>query len=323
MSIVLIGSRALSYHLHISANGDYKKHPFYRYDNHSNDYDIIGPLDACAQFAKDIGCYSWVPVSENKWLGEYKDLGTRSGIGYLEAEIVWDEGTSTDKFYAYARKYGRHCSQFNHVAPIEMLYALKMSHRFLRNSVHFEKTRKDIEFIRDVFYPGKDYMGPIRSNTVLWEMFIRRENETYNYAHPKLNVKKTDFFVDEYENMVDHDYIHELVSVINNTDRPAYLEFKSPGSDVWCDKKLWDECDLSVKLNAVVEESTVLAMERSQIPFGYKPDPSWSYKFALQKVCTSITSGWFREFAWENYFLCKEMMIPGYANKIKRLLEMQ
>jgi len=25
------------------------------------------------------------------------------------------------------------------------------------------------------------------------------------------------------------------------------------------------------------------------------------FEMALMKVCTSITSGWFREYAWENY----------------------
>jgi hypothetical protein len=50
-----------------------------------------------------------------------------------------------------------------------------------------------------------------------------------------------------------------------------------------------------------MEETYVLALERSLIPFPGKMQPRDAFKLALQKVCTSITSGWFREYAWNNY----------------------
>jgi hypothetical protein len=59
---------------------------------------------------------------------------------------------------------------------------------------------------------------------------------------------------------------------------------------------------MPVRLHAVLEESLVLAAERSQLAFpDAQIDPEWSFTMALTKVCTSITSGVFREFAWNNY----------------------
>lgn len=45
----------------------------------------------------------------------------------------------------------------------------------------------------------------------------------------------------------------------------------------------------------------MLALERSQIPHPGKWTPEKSFMFALEKVCTSITSGWWREYAWEHH----------------------
>ena len=49
------------------------------------------------------------------------------------------------------------------------------------------------------------------------------------------------------------------------------------------------------------EEACVLALERSMIPFDFKPNPHKSFATALEKVATSITSGFFREYAYRNY----------------------
>ena len=50
----------------------------------------------------------------------------------------------------------------------------------------------------------------------------------------------------------------------------------------------------------------VLTIERSLVPYPGKKTPEQAYLMALEKVCTSITSGWFREFVWENYEIASE-----------------
>jgi hypothetical protein len=44
-----------------------------------------------------------------------------------------------------------------------------------------------------------------------------------------------------------------------------------------------------------------LALERSLVPFDWRSGEDYAFKKALEKVCTSITSGFFREYAWEHY----------------------
>ncbi len=71
----------------------------------------------------------------------------------------------------------------------------------------------------------------------------------------------------------------------------------------------------AVRLAGVLEESYVLALERSQVPFKGKLAPKTSFMIALEKVCTSITSGWFREYAWENYNKVLALYDPNYVKK--------
>lgn len=77
-------------------------------------------------------------------------------------------------------------------------------------------------------------------------------------------------------------------------------------------------CHPNVQLYGVLEEAYVLALERHQIPNNFKPDPKASFDIALEKICTSITSGWFREFAWENYYKVQELYSPNYVTKFKQ-----
>jgi hypothetical protein len=176
------------------------------------------------------------------------------------------------------------------VPSVDVLYALKLSHRYLKNSPHFLKTMRDIQTMR-----AAGARVPDRYK----DWFARREKETYSYGHPNLNQSKAGFFSgDGVQYMYDHDTIHLAMAV---HEKPAYTYFQKDGAQVAVDRKKWDALPLEYQLASVLEESYVLALERSQIPFGCKLSPRQSFEIALMKVCTSITSGWWREFAWEHY----------------------
>ena len=202
------------------------------------------------------------------------------------------------------------------MATLDELYTLKMSHRYLKDSPHFRKTRNDILLMRVL---GASIFDPT------W--FKEREYETYWYKHPKLNVKKKDFFTgDGVQYVYDHDDIHMAMAHLRDwTDGdsysnpslrvPAYRLYMMDGSEVQCSRKKFFEANEGIRLYGVLEEAQVLALERSQIPFRGKVDPRRSFDIALQKVCTSITSGWFREFAWENYSLIEAMYESDYVDR--------
>ncbi len=193
------------------------------------------------------------------------------------------------------------------VAPIELLYSLKMSHRYLKNSPHFLKTLKAAKILRK-----------LTSDThydVDW--YNARVKETYNYAHPKLSVNKSEFFNSNFNYIYDHDTIHEAVKLL---DKPAYTFYMDGDAEVNCSKEKFFACERVIRLLGVLEETYVLALERSQIPNEFNINPRKSFNIALEKVCTSITSGWFREYAWDHYEQISAMYDSGYVDKFKLAL---
>lgn len=193
------------------------------------------------------------------------------------------------------------------VASLDMLYLLKMSHRFKKNSPHFLKTMRDINILRAAGAEIKDEA-----------LFKAREEATYAYSHPNLKRTKDEFFITtgELEYKYDHDSIHEAMA---HRDRPMYTYYAVDGEQVLSSRSKFEKLDYTDRIYGVLEEAYVLALERSVIPFG--TDPKEAFLMALEKVCTSITSGWFREFAWENYYLCLAGYNPDYVTKFQDALE--
>ena len=212
----------------------------------------------------------------------------------IDCEIAW-EGTTGAALMELAKdrvqvdKYGQGKADLN------MLYALKMSHRYKRNSKHFDKTRDDIMYLRKL---GAEI------DEGLTEWFKAREKETYDYSHPSLNQSKEDFFADDgIEYVWDHDDLHSIVAFIVHRGRPAYTYYMKDGEEVKSDKQKFFKTNEIIRRLGVYEEALVLAFERSLWPNNNQRVSEWRdvFIFSLQKVCTSITSGWFREYAWENY----------------------
>lgn len=196
------------------------------------------------------------------------------------------------------------------VAP-EVVYTMKMSHRYLRNSPHFKKCMDDIRALRKLGY------GVIPE--VLQDWYKARMKATYDYGHPSLKQGKDAFFSDDGVNYVyDHDTIHETVKTFS---QPAFELIKDDGAEVFCSKAKFYSVPEELRLATVLEETYTLALERSQIPFNFKPNPKFSFMKALEKVCTSISSGWWREYAWENYEIIVSMYDETYVDKFLDGLE--
>lgn len=230
---------------------------------------------------------------------------------HFEAYIVdYDEKRDSnemliDHVWANSTKYYDGLSRLHWATP-EMCLAIKMSHRFKKNNPFFRKTMHHIRFLRN-----KGYEVPEE----LKDFVEVRQKETLDYGHPNLDVDKDSFFKDEFY-IYDHDSIHEAVALAG---RPAYTFYIKDGSEVMTSKEKFDSMPEEIKLAGVYEETCVLALERHQIPNNFNPDPTGSFLMALEKVCTSITSGWFREYAWENYHKVVAMHTKlGKTDYVKR-----
>ena len=272
--MLIVGSQALAHHF--PEAGIVPK-----------DTDIIGTLDEFREWTKGFEKGEIIlckPLSAAKI-----HVRDRAGHNY-EWEIA-KAGNSSDDLLS--------CN-FGEYAPPAVLLALKLSHRYRRNSPHFLKTMRDIQELRKVV--------DLKDGSWLKEVWLpKREAETYTYKHPKLDVSKDAFFDgDGVPYVYDHDSIHLAVALMSEWDSysckrtPAYTFYMKDGAAVMTSKEKFFAVDEQIRLYGVYEESCVLALERSQIPFP-EASPRKSFEYALMKVCTSITSGWFREFAWENY----------------------
>lgn len=292
--MLLIGSQALIFH-----------HP--AISRRPLDIDLIGSFDELGDLTvslRQATTVESIPLADDKTV-------LRCGDGrIIEFELAWSDSTARSLLQR-PRPHASLMFPFlplpTDVATPDELLSLKMSHRYLKNSPHFLKTRSDIMLLRSLGAKVFDTSW-LRS----------RENETYVYRHPKLNVRKNEFFTgDGVEYVYDHDDIHRSVAhvPIGGSAVPAYTLYMMDGEEVRCDRNKFFALPQEVRLYGVLEEAQVLALERSQIPFQGKVDPRRSFDIALQKVCTSITSGWFREFAWESFDTVNEMYEPDYVDR--------
>src|SRR5271167_1508710 len=242
--MILIGSTALAYRNQL-ANLASKLV--------TSDIDIICTVEEMQGFLegkKPTLCY---PINKGR-----KYIVKLGGIMY-EFEPTW-EGTTGEEL-AHIVYDDHETMRVNHptlgtvhIPSIHVLYALKMSHRFKKNSIHFLKTMHDIQFLRRCGAELKPCLEP----------FYNHRMAEQTAVHPKLNVLKEEFFTENFEYVYDHDSIHEA---IKHLEHPAYWYFKPKDKPVMTDRKMFDALPESTKLLSVLEEAYVLALERSQIPF--------------------------------------------------------
>lgn len=198
-------------------------------------------------------------------------------------------------------------TSFGLIPNLDILFTLKSSHKYLKNSLYFWKTLAD-------YHKMKFVGAKVREE---YKDFLKlREKETYlKQKHPKLNQNKKNFFAeDSVVYKYDHDSIHQS---IKQFEKPAYQYFSINNQEVLSSKSKFLSCTHEIQLASVVEESAVLAIERSLVPFPDVMTEQNAWRYALSKICTSISSGWWREWAYDNVPDIVKLYPEGYFNKFK------
>lgn len=269
----------------------------------AGDLDVICHSSDFYPFIEKHHIYSSQPTEAGQavcvdWFGEkliieaeFTDGDNASSIGIFDA--IKDIYNGKDAVYSTIRGGVKYADR-------HMLYLLKMSHRYKKNTPHFLKTMEDIHTLRA-------YGAEIQDQ----DLYEARMEATYGYKHPNLKRTKAEFFrSDSVDYVYDHDSIHEAVA---HLDKPMYQYYAVDREQVLSSQEKFKALSLTQQMYGVLEEAYVLALERSLIPYP-GVDPDEAFLFALEKVCTSITSGWFREFAWENYYDIVELHKSSNAN---------
>lgn len=164
-------------------------------------------------------------------------------------------------------------------------------------------------------YKRQDY--GLLAEEILQER-IRLTTQVFPQGHPSLKKSVDDFFDDYVTKKYNHDYLHELVAY---HDRPLYTQLQRDLTMAWCEKDLWDKLSVDDKIKCVAEETQVIAIERFLVPKDWNYPVRHAYIKALDKVCTTLCSGWFRDWAIDYYPQVFDLCDTIKFEKIRKELE--
>lgn len=303
--MIVIGSKALLFRLEQTQeiNERYAR----------SDFDVIMTEQ---EFAKWVeynmdNIKTLIPKSTNR----FKAIVLVGGLRKQYEIEIGLEGTSS-KFLLDNRQYvcdnttiGALGEGMHTLNPVYLMLT-KRSH--LIYPIHFEKNIKDYHML-------KNMVGNFEMDDRMKEYYNLRCNEAKNrnkQRTPKLNVSNEDFFSSKLPvpNYFVHDHIHEIMK---HNDVPVYTLMQRDSTKAWCEKDMWDELSYDLQIQAVQEEAYVIALERYVIPqYGENwNDYKWCYERAVKRICTTLCSGWFRDFAIENYPTVMERYDDTYVDR--------
>lgn len=302
--MIVLGSKAL----HLNLNNDIAR--FNR-----SDIDVVMSMDDFSAFISKNQPFitKMIPTSSTK----YSVRLTNQHVQYYEIEISFKgssqwllDNQSIISSGVWSDVFG---NDF-HFVNNEVLYLTKKSH--IHYPIHYDKNIADYSLLKTVIDDEK-----VKTYQLYYDLRLKETKDRINKRLPTLNRTNEDFF-DRSKNVVgyvfEHDDIHEA---IKHYERPVYEMMKKDFSKAWCEKDMFYNLPHEYKVRCVQEEAYVIALERYIIlRKGYYKDPRLAYKSALQRICTTLCSGFFRDFAVENYFEILNAYSDNYVNKFKEKL---
>jgi len=175
-----------------------------------------------------------------------------------------------------------------HVMNLEGLTIIKRSHLwrtlgFNKHITHYHRHLK--RYLKDLNHP-------------ILKQRIKMTQEMYPQQGPNLKLSKGEFFNDAVVKVFDHDALHNLFA---NEDKPMYTRLQKDDHEVFCHEELWYTLTQEQKILCIQEEVNVLATERFIVPSDFSYNKKMAYLKALEKVCTTVCKGYFRDFAINYY----------------------
>ena len=141
--------------------------------------------------------------------------------------------------------------------------------------------------------------------------------DRFPQLQPNLKQSVDAFFDDAVVKKYNHDYLHSLYAY---EDVPMYTKLQTNSSSVWCSKELWENLTKEQKIQCIAEETYVIATERFLVPADWQYPSKLAYMKALQKVCTTLCSGYFRDAALDNYPLIVDMYSKDKFQEVHKVL---
>lgn len=199
-------------------------------------------------------------------------------------------------------------------APLEMLYSLKLSH------IHFPtKIEKFEKHVKDLCLLHKAVNGIDVIPEITKKYFIETENRLGKLRTPKLAKTSKDFF-EQSKDYVQSVFIHDSIHIaVAHKEKPMYEYMQPDSNSAYCSEKMWNNFTHLEKMQCVLEEAYVIALERKILPLIYGKTNKYitaedAIRWSLMRICTNLCSGWFRHFATTNYTEIYNMYNKDYVH---------
>jgi hypothetical protein len=293
--MLIVGSKALTYH-------------FPNLNRSVKDIDVIGNSNDIKYL---INSLSPEKIIETKYLTTLVNIKNPNDFfNTPNVEILnSDESESLKEYIKYDTQDGRLDNGLRYASP-EVLLSLKKSH--INFPVKFEKHIYDYNFLLNTLKEDK-------LNKITKLNFKETEKRLGELKTPSLK-KSTKNFFGQSEGYVKYFYIHDDIHrVMAHYDRPIYEDMQRSETSAWCEKDMWEEFTFEKKAKCVLEEAYVIALERRIIPMlngvGQIVSTKAAFDWALMRICTNLCSGWFRQFATDNYVEIIKFFNTDYVKK--------
>jgi hypothetical protein len=256
-------------------------------------------------------------ITKQYYLPEFHKQIVESDSTPLEFEII-TPGTSSELLADLVEKDPETIdTPFGKVPSLPILLAIKDSHKFKK----FETPRGCANWYKHACDWHAMTQTGVQIKPEYKDFISLREKETYTHKLPKLNMSKENFFDSNTNGVVQtfvHDDIHIAVAL---NDRPAYEYYLRENSEVLTDKKKFFSVSEDIRMAGVIEEAMVLAIERSLVSWPGVWTPDYAFQFALAKTASTITGGYFREYALRHLFDAIRAYPKDYWEKFQQAVK--
>lgn len=280
--MLIVGSKALSKYFDVSYN----------------DIDIIGSKEDSLKLINDLKPSR---INQNDYIVTLYDIVKTDVYDTNNVEVLLSDNSKSLSEYLKINN-----SEF---ASLETLFSLKKSH--INFPVKFDKHIKSYSMLYDHFN-GIDILSDITKIN-----FKETEDRLGKLKTPSLN-KKVDMFFDQSKNFVKSYFVHDEMHIaVSHYGYPLYEKMQKDLNNAICDKNLWNLFSFEDKCKCILEEAYVIALERKILPMLYGGGQYYtsleSFNWSLMRICTTLCSGWFREFGVNNYYRIKEYYNNNYV----------
>ena len=223
-------------------------------------------------------------VAANHWFNDYRTPKDTDVICDNRNDVRLNDYDRVDIHYEPEMEiFSKYNTDDTFLDP-DMLYSLKLSHAIY--DVKWIKTSLDIiDFKR---------RGANRNNEVV--ATLRRAWKRI-HTRPKLDftLSSERFFNGYVKRKINHDDLHYMIKFY---DRPLFEDILENNQSVKCSKDKFFNLSHDDQVKTVVEEISVLAVERFMI---HQPIPSRvAYTKMVHKFVTGMCGGWMSDFILDN-----------------------